>query len=363
MIEALRKAAVRAALRAAAALVASAPCTAVAADALRNGTIGYVATDFHWALYQTPSGKSECPQGFNQGPREQFARLYPRGGPPRALLDTQLHLESETWHPTGAEDALPFHEATGRIAYGMNLDGKIGANDFLSPDGEPGIDNQLFRVLGCIIGYRAPDGVEYIFGPKAIVDGAYNRTMIELTGVDSLVDDDHVEVTVYRGLDRLLTDASGNKIIPGGSQRIDTRWGAPFIQHYRGRIAGGVLITEPGELIFPWMTLQVPTIERLHDARLRLKLSPASAEGLIAGYADVETWYTQLLRNDSTHHLSNGQMSALSLHRALHRLADAYPDPKTGANTAISSALDVKFTQVFIEHRATAPPPHGVVGP
>ncbi|MCH8073396.1 MAG: hypothetical protein IIA09_15765, partial [Proteobacteria bacterium] len=35
---------------------------------------------------------------------------------------------------------------------------------------------------------------------------------------------------------------------------------------------------------------------------------------------------------------------------ALRRLADAYPDPETGANTAISTALDVKLTQVFIVH-------------
>jgi hypothetical protein len=330
--------------------IQSAPAADIGANALQNKTIGYVATDFHWAIYQTPSAKSECPNGLNEGPREQFSRLYPNHGKKHTLSETQLHLETETWFPSGAEDALPFHAATGRISYGLNLDGKVGANDFTSPDGEPGIDNQLFRVLGCVIGYRAPDGVEYIFGPKAIVDSAYNRTMIELTGVDSLINDEDVAVTVYRGLDRLLTDASGNKIMPGGSQRADMRWGRPFIQHYHGKIVDGVLTTEPGEFIFPWMTLRVPTYERLHDMRMRLRLTASTAEGLIAGYADVETWYTQLIRNDSTHHLSNGQMSALSLHKALHQFADAYPDPKTGANTAISSALDVKFTQVFIQH-------------
>ena len=69
----------------------------------------------------------------------------------------------------------------------------------------------------------------------------------------------------------------------------------------------------------------------------------------LAGYADVDTWYKQLIRNDSTHHLSNGQISGISLYKALRRFADAYPDPE-GANTAISTALDVKFTQVFIVH-------------
>jgi hypothetical protein len=84
--------------------------------------------------------------------------------------------------------------------------------------------------------------------------------------------------------------------------------------------------------------------------RLQLTLTPAGAEGLVAGYADVDTWYKQLIRNDSTHHLSNGQISGISLYKALRRLADAYPDSQTGANTAISTALDVKLTQVFIVH-------------
>jgi hypothetical protein len=38
----------------------------------------------------------------------------------------------------------------------------------------------------------------------------------------------------------------------------------------------------------------------------------------------------------------------MSLYKALRRLADGYPDPSTGANTAISSALHATFTQVYI---------------
>ena len=155
----------------------------------------------------------------------------------------------------------------------------------------------------------------------------------------------------YRGLDRLLTDATGMKVIPGGSQRVDMRWGAKLIRQTRGEIIGGVLSTEPmADMVMPWMNLNVPSIHIFRDMRLELQLTPTGAEGLIAGYADVDTWYQQLIRNDSTHHLSNGQISAISLYKALRRLADAYPDPETGANTAISTALDVKLTQVFIVH-------------
>ena len=137
----------------------------------------------------------------------------------------------------------------------------------------------------------------------------------------------------------------------GGSQRVDTRWGASLIQQTRGKIIDAVLTTEPvNRMVIPWMNLGVPTFQIIRDMRLQLTLTPAGAEGLIAGYADVDTWYKQLIRNDSTHPLSNGQISGISLYKALRRLADAYPDTQTGANTAISTALDVKLTQVFIVH-------------
>jgi len=316
----------------------------------KERTIGYVMTSLYWSIYQTPDGKKECPKGFNDGPREQYAVLFP-AGKKRTVIDTQLKLESETWFPSSAPDPTPFHEATGRVSYGMNLDGKIGPNDFLSPDGEAGIDNQLYRALGCIIGFRGPDGVEFIFEQKEIRDSRFNRMMIELTDVDDPVNDDDVTVTFYRGLDRLLTDASGNRAMPGGSQRIDARFGKRFITRMRGKIADGVLSTEPvDELTLPWTTLDGPPTEIIRDARFRLRLTPTSAEGMIGGYADVDSWYRLMLRNDSTHHLSNGQISGISLYKALRRLADAHPDPNTGAMTAISAALDAKLVQVFIQH-------------
>jgi hypothetical protein len=319
------------------------------AGAPQNKTIGYVLTDLYWAIYQSADGTSDCPRGYNDGPREQYAVLFPANGKKRTVLDTQLKLEAQTWLPTPTPDSFPFHEATGKFAYGLNLDGKVGPNDFTRPDGEPGIDNQLYRALGCIIGFRGPDGVEYIFENEAIARARYNRLMLEISGVDSLENDNEVQVTVYRGLDRVLTDATGNTVMPGGSQRIDVRWGAKLVRQMKGRIANGVLTTEPiHDLVIPWMNLGVPTFQLIRDMRLQLKLAPTGAQGLIAGYADVDTWYTQLIRNDSTHHLSNGQISGISLYKALRRLADAYPDAATGANTAISSALDAKFVQVYI---------------
>jgi len=50
------------------------------------------------------------------------------------------------------------------------------------------------------------------------------------------------------------------------------------------------------------------------------------------------------------HHQNYGQSASGSEYAALRRLADAYPDPETGTNTAISSAVEVTLTQVYIVH-------------
>ena len=335
---------------------ASLTAAAAAESPVRDGRIGYVMTDLFWSVYQTPGAKEECPRGFNDGPREQFEQLWPdlEG---KTVVETQLAQEIRTWHPTAAPDGFEFLEVEGTRSYGLDLDGETGPEDFVHPDGTPGIDNQVYRAVGCIIGFRGPDGVEYIFQDKAILDERYNRMMIELTGVDSLENDPEVTVTWYRGSDRLLTDATGQQVMPGGTQRVDLRWGASLIRETTGRIEDGVLTTEPlDDLVVPWMNLSVPSIHVFRDARVRLTLTPEGATGLLAGYADVDTWYYQLIRNDSTHHLSNGQISGISLYKALRRLADAHPDAETGANTAISTALDVKMAQVFVVHPPEPPP-------
>jgi hypothetical protein len=263
-------------------------------------------------------------------------------------VGTQLRWEIESWYPTLADDGFAFHEARGTTALGLNLDGKVGPNDFTSPTGEPGIDNQLFRALGCIKNYRGPDGAIQFFDDEMIGRDQYNRLIFEITGVEDLVNSPNVQVTLYRGRDPLLYDATGKKVVPGGSQRIDSRWGARYIQHMRGSIKDGVLTTEPVDIVYPWAPFYIATDEFMRAGRLRMKLTPTTAEGLIAGYSDVESWYLQMMKNWSTHHQNYGQTSAPALYRALRRLADAYPDPKSGANTAISSALRAEFTQVAI---------------
>lgn len=319
-------------------------------SALRNGTIGYVLTHKYWSVYETDGAKTECPQGFNDGPREQFKKLY-SDGKKRSIVEAQLKREGEQWHPTTEPEAFVFHEAQGNISYGLNLDGKIDASDFQSPDGEKGIDNQLYRVIGCIGHYRTMGTINHF---ENLFMRSYDdaRVVIELTGVDDLNNDNEVAVTLYRGSDGLLQDATGESFIPGGTQRVDLRWGGEYITQLKGKIVDGVLTTQSVDrAVVPWgVTFGTSGYHVFRGLQFKLKLTQQDAEGLMAGFVDIEKFTHHLNTSWSTHHHSYGQLSSPSQYRAMYRLADGYPDPKTGVNTAISSSVKVKFTQVFVQH-------------
>lgn len=316
---------------------------------LKNGTIGFALVGARWGLHQTPDGKAECPEGFNEGPREQFKALYPNGG---TVNETQLERESASRYPMDKGDNFTYREVTGKVAIGLDLDGKADASDFVSPDGVKGIDNELYRAIGCTRLFRAPDGTFAHFTNMWVREFNFNRILFEVTGVDNLANDDDVTVTMYRGKDKLITDATGANIIAGGSVRVDERFGKRFIRATKGKIVNGVLTTDPVDISYPWAVfIARPGYYEIKGARLSVNLAPGgeSAEGLLAGYADVEAWYQQLVRSWSTHHSSYGGLSQPSLYRVLHRLADGYPDA-SGANTAISSSISIKLVQAFIEH-------------
>lgn len=337
----------RVALLAAGVLLA-AGAGAAEGEAPEGRTIAYVITNLSWALQSTPE-MTECPRGLNDGVREQFKLLFPEiAGQPREFADTQLRRQIESYHPTTAPDELPFLEGEGPVAPGLDLDGVEGPEDFSGPDGTRGVDNQMHRVLGCIANYRAPDGPIRFFEDEMILRENYNRLIVQLRDVDSLVDDADVAVMIFRGRDKVLVDAGGLKALPGGTQRIDTRWGSRYIRHARGRIEKGVLSTEPVDLRYPWDAFYLPTDQFMWGARLRLALTPVDAVGLIAGYTDIESWYLHMLRNWSAHYQSYGKSSGSSIYKAMRRLADGLPDPGTGAKRAISSALAAKFSQVRV---------------
>jgi len=324
------------------------------AEAPKDGRIGYVMVERRWAVYSDDDLAKTCPDGFNGGPRDQFSELFPMdNGQQYTELESRLMREGRQAHPDTSEDPFPFYYAQGSISYGLNLDGKIGPNDLTSPDGIEGIDNQVYRAVACIDGYRY-GGAVWQFDTTDLWDNPANRLVIELTGVEDLQNDDEVTVTTYRGLDNLHRDATGT-FAAGGMQRVDMRWGQPFIYQIKGKIVDGVLITEPvDDFRMIWsMAQNIGSYQLFQGFRMQIELTPSSAKGLFAGYVDIDTWDLNLNTNWTTHFQSYGHVSEPSLYRALYRIADGYPDPVTGRNTAVSSAVEVSFIQVYVMHPPT----------
>lgn len=323
---------------------------AALAEAPPGGRIAYVLTNRIYAVYETEESV-QCPDGLNDGPRELFTKQFPDDGTLRTVMETQLKLEGENWHPSANEGPIPYREPQGNISYGLNLDGEVGPNDFQSPEGEEGIDNQFYRVVGCTNNYMKAGSLRH-FGNVFVVQYNNNRWMFELTGVDDLTNDNEVTLTTYRGRDSLLADATGAGFIPGGTQRIDTRWGKEFIVQVRGKIVDGILTTEPIEHIkIPsGSTFNTNGYESFLGLRFQLALTSKSAKGMMAGYMDVDKYNRWRNTTWSTHHQSYGQESSRFMYPALRRHADGYPDAETGINTAISMAQETTFVQTFILH-------------
>ena len=321
---------------------------------VKDGKIAYVLTHRLWAVQSNPE-KVECPHGLNMGPREQFHLLFPDNGTKRTVVGTSLQREEDQWLPVpNSTDPFPFFEAQGPIVHGMNLDGKVKPTDFTDENGEKGIDNQMYRATACVKNFRGPSiNPIWWYENEYVRRYVANRFMIEISNVHSLVNDDDVTVKSYRGMDQLLIDAvgddTGQVITPGGTQRIDERWGKFAQATWKAKIVNGVLISEPADVVLPIMGhRETSSTLLIRGMRFKLKLTPQRAEGVLAGYTDIKSFQRYIDENWPQHYQAAGEMPTISMFHAIDRLADGYPDAKTGKMTAISSAMDVKFTQVYV---------------
>src|ERR1700683_628895 len=229
--------------------------TAVAAptQSVPKKSIGLVLVTWAPAVYETHDGKLECPNGLPATNRDNWLLQFPTEEERARVNEKYVHLgpggpastKAPTWYlqnrgpqgqniafnPTAVEDSLPLREAQGKISYGLNLDGTIDGRGtaktcehekFSSPEGEQGIDNQLYRVIGCSRGWRKGGfNVEY-HGPQ-FMTSSIDRILIEISNVSDERNDEHVVVKLYKGIDSIPLDAAG-KPIPYLPQRIDVRF-------------------------------------------------------------------------------------------------------------------------------------------
>lgn len=336
-----------------------------AASLANAETLGFVLTEWHNAGQFTTDAKLECPNGFSPNHRDNFRAQFKTEEEQEALNKKYANIEmsrrgpngeSDKYNPELVTDPLPFHEAKGTVSPGFNLDGtKDGRGTdktcthgkFTSPDGEAGIDNQLYRVEGCIRGLR-PGGVTDGLINNEIMTKMINRWIVEVSDVDDPANDDHVKVMVAHGLDKLVMDAGG-KYVPGLSQRVDEKAPA-YIFRTTGRIVDNVLVTDAFEgLEIGQSGVLEFGVRPFLQAHLRMKFTPEGATGVLGGYHDVERFYRFWAKTTGAHSVV-ANASPPSVYAALHRLADGHKDPTTGKCTAISASYDLRFVRAFIVH-------------
>jgi hypothetical protein len=314
-----------------------------------------VLANIDWLFYKTKDGKEECPEGFLHNNRENWEAQFPTQATRQKHLDRcgdfqnrGPNCENVWFTPQAIKDPLPFRGVTGKISYGVHLGGGAGNTcpheEFTSPEGETGIDNQYYRFLGCGVYQRDnfPEKTMRVW----VRQNSILRLLLEIDGVDSRQGDSAVEVTLSRGKDPLIVDAAG-KAVPWQSQRIDESAPPESVYHLHGRMVSGVITTEPADIM--WVEWMAEARLLIRGMTLRIRLTPTGAEVLRVGYVDVEQLWQSYSRYASTTGTVFGA-SAPSAYAALHRLADGYKDPTTGACTALSSAREYEFVRAHLIH-------------
>jgi hypothetical protein len=349
---------------------------AAAGTASAGETRSYVLTSFADAAYST---KDDCPGGIDPDqtvqyaldlaalgmPQDQIKRLmagYPNG-PVVGMLINRGRIDGKPvnafTNPASVIDPK-LHLVDGRYAYGFNLDGK-GAkspNSFEDPvTHELGVDNQLFRVFGCHKNFRGPPAdatpSTYYSAEWSQARPTFPAWVITISG-DDLSRDGPVTVSIDRSIDPVLLDAQGN------TEAYTTFRTDPDPRShnvFQGQLEHGVVrLAEHHDLHLVGDPIVMNDLD-LSKTHFRMTLEPnGDANGLIGGYQPWIEIFLPLGQAGVGFEEFQG-IDVPGFYYALRHLADADPDPRTGANRRISVAWQFTAVPAFVvPAQNTAPP-------
>jgi len=232
----------------------------------------------------------------------------------------------------------------GAVSIGANLDGRVSRGNFTSPDGTRGIDNNLLRATGCNLGVKD-------YGDSKLAEKSLRSqtapTVIELTGVESFVNDDDVTLRVYAAAQSVDLAANGDAL-PFAS--IDVDPDPRYSAQVKAKIRNGVLTTEPFAFTLREKESVVETYNGFIDTRFKIRFNPdGSMAGEVSGYQTLESLdYTY--RHFSQAAADFSATSCPAMISAIHGMADGGRDPRTGRFSAISSAYRFSAVPVFLIH-------------
>lgn len=243
-------------------------------------------------------------------------------------------------------------EVTGKIAIGFNLDGDAKTGGFVGTNGEQGIDNQLYRVLGCYMSYR---GIPYhahlsTRANDKMLEGLYT-IVVRVSGNGDPMNDDNAVVDIGYSPEHVVKDANG-KVAQDYSYRLATT--AQYTR-LKAKVKDGIVETEQVPALkmpqFAWYETNRGEVN-FQRGKLQLTMNKdGTMSGLVGGYLDWRHFYSQDAFNipsGGANRESYYHQNEVGIYYGLKRNADFAPDPKTGQNTAISAAYRFTAQPAFV---------------
>lgn len=311
--------------------------------------------------------EQECPQGFEMTVEESFLSQQTPAERERLLKPENAKEYQSKWkgefiHGPGGENVcnnpksfmndprrFVYRGTASKVAFGVNLDGTTDGRatkntcahqKFTGVNGEPAVDNQLYRAMGCSKLARST---------MRVARNYMEHFLVEVRGIDDPKNDDRVEVGIYTPEDTPIQGSSGS---PLPNQTIGITSNPHWRTMVAGRIVNGQLTTDVIPTLYlkwvlaTWGPLGLQDHE-FRDARFRMTLDDdGSLTGMMAAYRPIENIFTVGRCCGGTASVANNDCA--SEHKTLVAMADGYPDPETGTCTAISSVTNIKGIPVFI---------------
>ena len=208
--------------------------------------------------------------------------------------------------------------------------------DFVSPDGTPGIDNSFARLRPALDQTEASALEQIVL--EAIHAGGL-LAMVQLDGVgEDHQNDECVDLTVTSGLGLPMVGNDG-WLLPG--QTFERDPDAPLSTVPGARIEQGVLEDGPIDLMLPFQFLDADVVFTLQEGRIRLDFSdPEVVRGTIGGGVAIQE-LKDLAANTGIDQTVEDLLDAV-----LGLNADLGPD-EMGTCQRISITLEVEAVQAF----------------
>jgi hypothetical protein len=268
----------------------------------------------------------------------------------RALAYRGYRREIQTYVNPWATDDPGQPQVASSIGDGFNLDGKVKPTDFVSPDGEKGIDNALYRAWGCDAPWRGNGNATLDMRANDKMQEGLYTMVIRVSGNQDPMNDSAATVEIGYSPDKIVRDARGG-VATDYSYRI--LQSAQYTK-LKASIKNGVVETEQVEHLhsprIAWFYDQTGDTDfRKGKIRLKLAADGLSGAGLIGGYRNWHDLYAE-----NTFAQDGGQQGVrehedhVSLYYALRRNADGLYNEKTGKYDGISSVYRIRFSSAYV---------------